>query len=288
MTLFQILTRQLAAGKKKVTHKLLKRLHRETSGRRRSKPAKMHAGNRHGFARTIVTKLVATWMLAICLMSGQTAAAAQSSENNIATSGYSAAALFNQANVFAREGKTGLAVLNYERAQLLAPHDADIGANLHLILANAGLPDAPENWFTRSLTYVPSNTLAWLGSFGLVLAGLSILLVRLKPQRRLVFALLTLVGALLVISSIGSAIMMWPRLNEAVVIAHEAPARTSPVSVVETAFKLREGETVMVRAERQAFALVQTTAGRSGWVPRVDLAPVVPLSGQLARSKNQT
>jgi uncharacterized protein YgiM (DUF1202 family) len=41
---------------------------------------------------------------------------------------------------------------------------------------------------------------------------------------------------------------------------------------------LREGETVRVRAERQDFALVQTTAGRSGWAARADLARVVPQS----------
>jgi hypothetical protein len=47
----------------------------------------------------------------------------------------------------------------------------------------------------------------------------------------------------------------------------------------EPAFKLPEGETVMVRAEHQDFTLVQTTAGRSGWVSRADLALVVPQAG---------
>jgi hypothetical protein len=38
MRLFQILTRHVATGKIKVTKKLLHQLHRETSGKRRSKP----------------------------------------------------------------------------------------------------------------------------------------------------------------------------------------------------------------------------------------------------------
>jgi hypothetical protein len=216
----------------------------------------------------ILTRRLAGGILAVCLVTAQAAAAA--------TDGYSAATLFNQANASARAGKTGLAVLNYERAQLLAPNDSDIAANLHLIRTKAGLPDASENWLTHSLTSVRPNRMAWLGSFGLALAGLCLLLVRLYPRRRVAFRSLTFAGALLVLTALGSAIAIWPWVNEVVVMAREAPARTSPVLAAEPVFKLREGETVMVRAEHQDFTLVQTMAGRSGWVSRADLARVVP------------
>src|SRR3982074_279247 len=42
--------------------------------------------------------------------------------------GYSAPALYNLANAYARAGKPGLAVLNYERAKLLDPSDPDVAA----------------------------------------------------------------------------------------------------------------------------------------------------------------
>jgi hypothetical protein len=79
-------------------------------------------------------------VLAVCLIVGQAATAAQAGESNTGPSGYSAAALFNRANSCARDGKTGLAILNYERAQLLAPNDSDIAANLHFVRTKAGLP----------------------------------------------------------------------------------------------------------------------------------------------------
>ena len=278
MTLFQILTRRVATGKMKVTRKLLDRVCRETGGKPCSKPTKPHRRKRGGFTGSFCAALVAVLMLPIWLVTAQAAAGAQPRGSSIATSGYSAAALFNRANACAREGKSGLAILNYERALLLAPNDADIAANLHFVRAKAGLPDAPENWFARSLRYVRPNTLAWLGSLGLALAGMSLLLVRLYPQRRLAFRSLTFAGVLLVATAIGSAITMWPRVNEAVVISREAPARIAPVSAAEAAFKLHEGETVTMRAEHQDFALVQTSAGRSGWVARADLARVVPQS----------
>jgi hypothetical protein len=220
--------------------------------------------------------LVAVLALPLWLVTAHGAMGAQPRKSTIGTSSYSAAALFNQANAYARDGKPGLAILNYERAQLLAPNDADIAANLHFVRAKAGLADAPENWFTRGLTWASPNMLAWLGSFGLVLAGMSMIFVRLIPRRRLTFRWLTFAGALLVATAIGGAITIWPRVNESVVIAREAPARTSPVSVAEPVFKLREGETVTVRAEHQDFVLVQTSAGRSGWVARAELSRVVP------------
>jgi len=276
MTLFQILTRRVATGKTKVTRKLLDRVCRETGGKPCSKPTKPPRRKRGGFTWSFCAALVAVLMLPIWLVTAHAAVGAQPRGSSIATGGYSAAGLFNRANACAREGKSGLAILNYERALLLAPNEADIAANLHFVRAKAGLPDAPENWFTRSLLYARPNTLAWLGSLGLALAGMSLLLVRLYPQRRLALRSLTFAGVLLVATAIGSAITMWPRINEAVVISREAPARIAPVSAAEAAFKLHEGETVTMRAEHQDFALVQTSAGRSGWVARADLARVMP------------
>ena len=44
-----------------------------------------------------------------------------------ADTAYSAAGLYNLANSYARAGKPGMAVLNYERASLLAPASAKLG-----------------------------------------------------------------------------------------------------------------------------------------------------------------
>src|ERR1700688_1343375 len=57
-----------------------------------------------------------------------------------APEGYSAPALYNLANSFARAGKPGLAVLNYERARLLDPKDLDIEANLRHVREASGQP----------------------------------------------------------------------------------------------------------------------------------------------------
>src|ERR1700679_140544 len=61
---------------------------------------------------------------------------------------YSADGLYNLANSYARAGKPGVAVLNYERAALLAPDDPDIDANLEYVRASAHVPSEPGTRFS--------------------------------------------------------------------------------------------------------------------------------------------
>jgi hypothetical protein len=189
---------------------------------------------------------------------------------------YSAPALFNQANALARDGKIGPAMLLYERARLLAPSDADVAANEHFLRARAGLPDAPENRFERLFNFASPDSFAWLGCIGLLMMGTSVMMMRLHPKWRRCFSATTAAGVVSVLFAFGSAVFTWPKMNEAIVIAHESPARVSPANVAETSFKLREGEMVAVSAEGGEFVLVQAAMGRAGWVARADLARVVP------------
>src|SRR5208282_4339988 len=81
---------------------------------------------------------------------------------------YSAAGLYNLANSYARAGKPGMAVLNYERAILLAPNDPDIEANLRHVRESARLPPESRSWFARAVTVAGPTVLAWLGVIGLL------------------------------------------------------------------------------------------------------------------------
>jgi len=88
------------------------------------------------------TRTIAMLLVGLALCSVQ--ATARSSQRQ-----YSADGLYNLANSYARAGKPGLAVLNYERAALLAPNDADIKANLEYVRAGAGVPPEPRSRFSR-------------------------------------------------------------------------------------------------------------------------------------------
>jgi hypothetical protein len=193
-----------------------------------------------------------------------------------ASVGYSAAALYNLANSDARSGKPGLAVLNYERARLLAPNDPDIQANLRFVRESVGLPAESGNWFSRNARIAHPNTMFWLGLVGLLLTGTSLLASRRISKSRLALGAACAAGIALMGLTICSAVAVWPTLHEAVVVAHAAAARVSPVIMGETLFSLPEAEIVTTGARHQDFVLIHTNDGRAGWISSADLSPVVP------------
>jgi tetratricopeptide (TPR) repeat protein len=190
--------------------------------------------------------------------------------------GYSAAALYNLANAYVRAGKPGMAVLYYERASLLAPNDPDIEANLRFVRAPLRLPPETRNGFARALTVASPTLLSWSGFAGLLIAGVSLLAGQLHSGHRFARRVAALLGLALTGITVGNAVVLWPRLHEAVVITGAAAARVSPAPMGDPLFELPEADTVRMKAQYEGFVLVQTRAGRTGWVASANLAPVVP------------
>ena len=189
---------------------------------------------------------------------------------------YSADGLYNLANSYARAGKPGLAVLNYERAALLAPNDADINANLEYVRAGAGVRPEPRNRIARVAEAAGPTASAWAGVLGIALLGGALVAGRISPRLpRLRFGGIALGGALIALT-VANAMLLWPRMHAAVVLVNQTPARVSPVPMGDTAFILPEAETVTVTAEHEDFILIRTRAGLSGWVARANLGAVVP------------
>lgn len=191
-------------------------------------------------------------------------------------SAYSAAELYNAANAYARAGKTGLAVLYYERAQWLSPRDPDIVANLHFVRAAAQLPDAQVGAIEQVLTMADPDAFAWLGAFGMLCIGAGILCRWRRFARRSWSAWLLSGGALCVALTAANVAVIAPRLQAAVVQIAAAPVRATPAPMGDELFQLREGDTVRITAEHEDFVFVRTAEGREGWVSRAGVAFVVP------------
>ena len=174
---------------------------------------------------------------------------------------YSADGLYNLANSYARAGKSGLAVLNYERASLLAPNDPDIGANLEYVRASAHVPAEPRIRFARVAQAVNPTLAAWIGVLGIALVGAAMLAKRITPRYRWLRAGGILVGIALIALTVSNAMVLWPRMHEAVVLINQTPARVTPVPMGDTAFMLREAETVTIAAEHEDFMLIRSRGG---------------------------
>lgn len=191
---------------------------------------------------------------------------------------YSAAGLYNLANSYARAGKPGMAVLNYERAALLAPTDPDIQANLNVVRSSLHLPRRDQGGFSRVARIASPTTVAWIGVMGVLVAGTSLLVGKMFARRRAIW----IAGLCLGLAGIGfticNAIVLQPKAHEAVVIAATTPIRATPVPMGDPLLQLSEAETVTITAGHEDFVLVRTASGHRGWVARADLADVVPRS----------
>jgi len=190
--------------------------------------------------------------------------------------GYSAAGLYNLANAYARQGKAGMAVLNYERASLLSPNDPDIDANLSYVRASSHLPVSSRSTFNRLVRVASPFALSWIGVMGVVIVGVCALAAQLSSRHRRMRRLGVLVGICMIGITVANGIALWPVLHEGVVISPATPVRVSPVPMGDSQFVLPEADTVKITAEHEGFWLIQTRAGRAGWVSRSNVAAVVP------------
>jgi hypothetical protein len=218
------------------------------------------------------------WLLCATLP-GFGAVAAQ---NEGAAPGYSAATLYNLGNADARAGKYGAAVLNYERARLLAPNDPDIAANLRTVREAAHLPVDPPRWFDRATVTVNPTLMAWIGVAGVLLLGIGLVAGGGPPRTpralrpRWLRPIALPLGVILLGLTLVDARALWPLLHEAVVLTPATPVRVTPVPMGDPSFVLAEAETVTISAQHDHFYLILTRAGKSGWVARGNVAAVVP------------
>jgi len=188
---------------------------------------------------------------------------------------YSAPALYNLGNSYARAGKPALAVLNYERARVLAPMDPDIQANLRHVRETAGLPAESGHWLKQHSRLANPDTMYWLGVIGLALAGVSLLLRRLKVGHRSALAATASVGLLLTALGLWDSVATAAILDESVVM-QPSPASASPIAGAEPLFTVPQAEVVSVRDEHGEFSLIRDSSGREGWVARGNLTPIMP------------
>jgi hypothetical protein len=209
--------------------------------------------------------------LVLCLLIGAVQVHAESDP-----SGYSAARLYNIANSYARMGKPGMAILNYQRAGLLSPNDPDIEANLQYVRTSAHLPGEVRGTFDRIARIASPLLLSWIGAFGLGVVGASMIAAHFSPRHRLLRGSAMLLGLSMLGLTICNGVALWPILHEGVIITAATPVRVSPVPMGDPLFSLPEGETVKIAAEHESFALIETRAGRTGWVAHSNLAPIVP------------
>jgi tetratricopeptide (TPR) repeat protein len=193
--------------------------------------------------------------------------AIRSYENLVSHFGLSPSLCYNLANSYARNGQTGKAVLEYERALLLAPGDGDIRTNLEQLRKDKGLAQEETFFLQQVGTLLGLNQWAVLAAIllmGLALFHLATL--HFVVSNRISSSLTGGVLLLLAICCAGIAIQ-YRNWQQAVIIVPETRLLISPFDGAETTGVIEEGCLIRIIKRHDHYALVKDEKGRRGWIP---------------------
>jgi tetratricopeptide (TPR) repeat protein len=207
----------------------------------------------------------------------------------VTTRGYSAAVCFDLANAESKAGRTGDAILNYERARYLAPGDRDINLNLQAARKKAGLEPNPFRWWQIVLLSI--NWTIWLDIMGGVLvlifvavigttyvpALATVLKIPVRPLRN-TFRLILFAGipfcllmGFIELSTIGFN----NRIEGVIVAPKSATLRLSPFATADTIGTIPEGELVTVENRHNDYLWIEARDHHFGWIEAHDIEPVI-------------
>lgn len=216
--------------------------------------------------------------LLVLLLTSTRASAAEDPAAAPAADTVTAAGLFNTANAALRDGRTGPAILSYERARWLEPRDTAITHNLQKAREKASITAPATPFWKRPAQWFTLNETALLGTLSLLLVCLLFFGIGLIPPTLRRLAAPASWTFLLIALLSGSAIASrWSDLRLAIITtASPASARIAPALSAASTFELSPGEKVTTLATHGSFLQVRTPDGRTGWIANTDLEPIIP------------
>jgi tetratricopeptide (TPR) repeat protein len=185
---------------------------------------------------------------------------------------------YNLGNAYFNLNNLPSAILNYERAKVLAPRDEDI--NFNLSIANSMIPDKIEpvpdifyvQWWKSLRDNFNMNT--WT-RFSIILfiivvicAGLFFLSLSLAIRKTAFWA-----GIFFVLLTAGSFSISYSKYNilskhtEAIVFDPTITVKSSPNKLGKDLFVIHEGTKVFILEEINDWANIRIANGSSGWMP---------------------
>jgi len=186
----------------------------------------------------------------------------------------SVALYFNLGNAFFKSAQIGRAIASYRQAQLLAPRDPDIRANLQFARNQVQGPTLPTTTWQRWLGRLSLNEWTLLAAASLWLFFLLLALLQRRPAlaRPLRNAALALgLATLMLCSCLGTIIYENSSNRIAIVVAPEAVVRMGPLDTAPNAFTVHDGAELRVLDQREDWLQVTTGPQRFGWVQRQQL-----------------
>ncbi len=187
---------------------------------------------------------------------------------------------FNLGNTYARREQWGLAVLNYRRAQRLAPRDQDIESNLARVIAQTGDRALIEKGNSAVFSFIIGLQAVFsLDEWGALLvvliwvAGFLVAFVWWRGissfwHRRVLLGL----GAAIVLTACITAIRWHDEMHvDHAVIIHDSILRSGPDESFPEVFSASEGLEVRIVDNRDQWRQVSLGGDWQGWIPAIDV-----------------
>jgi len=201
-------------------------------------------------------------------------------------SGYASAGLyFNLGNAYFKTHRITLAILNYERASIIDPHDSEIQHNLQL--ARTFVTDEIDvipgfifrQWMTGIIKLLRSDSWAVISIISFILT-LLLLLVYLFSRRILMRKLSFWTAVLLITVSSVNFTFAWQRKkmdtqhHYALIQVPSVTVKSSPDDSGTDIFQLHEGTKVTVIDQLGEWREVRIADGNQGWIKISDLIEI--------------
>jgi len=207
--------------------------------------------------------------------SGDFKAAADGYERLLAAGVFNGELLYNLGNAYLKKGDTGSAILNYRKAELFMPRDADLEANLQFARGQAtDTIDCGEGesllktvcfWYARlscrelCFAFLAVNAVFWL---------LLILKFFMHGELLGISLYITLFLSVLFGGSFGVKLYNIAYISSGVVLANEVMVRSGSSLSDTVLFKLHEGAELMVAEQENEWLKISLCDGKKGWAPK--------------------
>ncbi|MBT8364350.1 MAG: hypothetical protein KJP23_06550 [Deltaproteobacteria bacterium] len=187
---------------------------------------------------------------------------------------------YNLGNAYFRSGQLGRAILNYIRAQLLIPRDADLNFNLRYALDQTQDAISPgQNYLKQAFFWLADITfreLMWgFAVLNIMFWGILVLRLFVRPEWTYYVFIVLLIFWLVGGASLG---VKWHQLKtdlRAVILAEEVDVLAGPASGDTVLFKLHEGAVIQQERTEDSWSLIRMSDGKRGWVKSDDIDKVL-------------
>lgn len=187
----------------------------------------------------------------------------------------SPALLFNLGNAHFKNGQIGRAIFSYRHAELLAPRDPDIRANLRFALGSVPGNNTRVSRIDRALQTLTLNELGTLTALALWVCFGCLATIQLRPQFKNAlkgYAITAGISALLFGAWFTQSALTHTFDKRAVVIVPTSVARFGPLEESQVSFNVRDGNELKIIGQKDNWLQVADPSNRTGWISAADVA----------------